>query len=192
MVGHKERAFERVQKRGLVDVAVGIVDEYAGFHVSLCVDVQIVPSTGDTAAHILSVVLEIHGKERFALTEFPDTMVNSLSLFRCGKKLYSGVVSNGHIMEEPAEQRAGINDVIKEFLAADILVIPAGIAGRDSKGKPGVFQKIHGVLYLCVASVSPPSVVGILEAFQGNSRNKVLHAQHFFAEIIVYQRAVCE
>ena len=80
VVGHKERAFERVQKRGLVDVAVGIVDEYAGFHISLCVDVQIVPSTGDTAAHILGVVLEVHGKDRLRLTEFPDTAVNSLSL----------------------------------------------------------------------------------------------------------------
>ena len=175
-----------------MDIAVGIMDKYAGFHVSLCVDVQVIPPSGDAAAHILGVVLEVHGKDRFRLTEFPNTVVNGFSLFRRGKKIHSGVVSNRHVVEEPAEQRAGINDVIKEFLAADILVIPAGIAGGDSKGKLVVFQKIHGVLYLRVASVSPPSVVGLLKAFQGNSRNKVLHAQHFFAEIIVYQRAVCE
>ena len=80
MVGHKERASERVQKGSVVDIAVGIMDKYAGFHVSLCVDVQVIPPSGDAAAHILGVVLEVHGKDRFRLTEFPDTMVNSLSL----------------------------------------------------------------------------------------------------------------
>ena len=47
VIRHEERAFEGIQQAGVVDIAVGVVDEYAGLHIALGVDVQIVPSAGD-------------------------------------------------------------------------------------------------------------------------------------------------
>ena len=62
VVRHEDGTLEGVQQAGVVDVAVGVVDEYAGFHIALGVDVQIVSSAGDAAAYIFRIVLEIHGK----------------------------------------------------------------------------------------------------------------------------------
>ncbi len=67
-----------------MDIAVGIVDEHAGLHIALGVDVQLVPATGNAATHILDIILEVHGEDSFGIAEFPDAVVNGFSLLTAG------------------------------------------------------------------------------------------------------------
>lgn len=85
VVRHEDGTLEGVQQAGIVDVAVGVVDEYAGLHIALGVDVQIVSSAGDASAYIFRIVLEIHGEDGFALTEFPNPVVYLFPLLRGGQ-----------------------------------------------------------------------------------------------------------
>ena len=85
VVRHEDGTLEGVQQAGIVDVAVGVVDEYAGLHIALGVDVQIVSSAGDASAYIFRTVLEIHGEDGFALTEFPNPVVYLFPLLRGGQ-----------------------------------------------------------------------------------------------------------
>ena len=42
------------------------MDEHAGVHIAVGVDVEVAPSAGDAAAHKLAVVLEVHGENGLA------------------------------------------------------------------------------------------------------------------------------
>lgn len=101
MIGHKDRALEGIQQTGVMDVAVGVVNEYAGLHIAFGVDVQIAPPTGDTAAHIFRIVLEIHGEDSFALAEFSNPVVHFFPLLWGRQQLGSRIVAHGHVVEEP-------------------------------------------------------------------------------------------
>jgi hypothetical protein len=56
-----------LQQGLLADVGVGVVDEHAGIHIAVGVDVEIAAAAGDAAAHILRVVLEVHGEQGLRL-----------------------------------------------------------------------------------------------------------------------------
>ena len=47
-----------------MDVSIGIMDKDAGLRIPRRVDVEVVPAAGDASAHILAVVLEVHGEKR--------------------------------------------------------------------------------------------------------------------------------
>ena len=49
VICHENRTLEGIQQTGVMDIAVGIVNEYTGFHIALGIDVQVVASTGNTA-----------------------------------------------------------------------------------------------------------------------------------------------
>lgn len=56
VISHEDGRLEALQQCFFPDVAVGIVDEHTGVHIAVGIDVQIPASSGDTAAHILSVI----------------------------------------------------------------------------------------------------------------------------------------
>ena len=51
------------QQALVMDVGAGVMDEYAGLHIAVGVDVSILAATGDTAVNVLAVVLEVQGVE---------------------------------------------------------------------------------------------------------------------------------
>ena len=78
MVGHKEGAFQRVQQTAIVDVHIGIVDEHTRLHITSGVDMQIVSAPGDTAAHILGIILEVHAEDRLSLPETAHPLIDGI------------------------------------------------------------------------------------------------------------------
>src|SRR5699024_1826088 len=106
MISHEDRALQSFQQGTFADIGVGVVDEYTRLHITFCINMRISSSSGDTSADILCVVLEVHGEDRFGLTELTDPLVNFCTLFRVWKKFRNGSVSYRHIMEEPDEQCA--------------------------------------------------------------------------------------
>ncbi len=94
-----------LQQAPVMDVGIGIVDEHAGLHVAVGVDVEIVAAAGDAAAHKLAVVLEVHGVERVAASRRRSRM-RSIIASRAAPGWASapaGVVAHGHVVEVEAE-----------------------------------------------------------------------------------------
>ena len=192
MISHEDRALQSFQQGTFADIGVGVVDEYTRFHITFCINMKISSSSGDTSADILCVVLEVHGEDRFGLTELTDPLVNFCTLFRVWKKFRNGSVSYRHIMEEPDEQCAGVNDHIKERFTADILIVLACVAGGNTEWEFMLFHQFHCMHYFFVIAAASSSVVGFLKTFQADGRNKILYAEHFVAEIFVDQCSVGE
>ena len=84
MVGHEDGTPQGVQQADLADVGIGVVDEYAGVHVAVGVDVQVAVSPGNAPAHKFRVVLEVHGKEGLFRPHSADPAVDPPALFGCG------------------------------------------------------------------------------------------------------------
>ena len=67
---------------GCSRVHVGVVDKHAGLHIALGVDVEIPPAAGDAAAHVLRVILEVHGEDGLRAAEGPDVLIHLRALLR--------------------------------------------------------------------------------------------------------------
>lgn len=134
VIGLEKGTFQSLQKGVVVDVHVGVMDEHAGLHVALGVDMQVPSAAGNAAAHVLCVVLEVHAEDGLALTVGADSVVHLLALLRVREQLQGGVTAHGHIVEEPHEESAAVDHKVKELLTAQILIILAGVAGGDSEG----------------------------------------------------------
>ena len=94
VVSHEQRAVQNFQNRLVVDVGVGVVDEHAGLGVTGRVDVEVVATAGDAAAHELAVVLEVHGIEGdVALrgAQIADPFDHVLALLRGGQRCRTGM-----------------------------------------------------------------------------------------------------
>ena len=50
------------QQALVMDVGTGVMDEYAGLHIAVGVDVSILAAAGDTAVNVLAVVLEVNAE----------------------------------------------------------------------------------------------------------------------------------
>ncbi len=192
VVGHEQGRAQGIQQGSVVDVAVGVMDEHTGLHIALGVDVQIVPAAGDAAVDVLGVVLEVDGEDGLVGAVFPDLMVDVGALLRAGQKLGCCVVAHGHIVEEPGEQCTGIDHVIEEPLAGDVLVVDRGIAGGDAEGQTMLLQQAHGVCYLLIDALAPAGVVGLLEALQRDGGDEVFDPEHFLTEGFINQGAIGE
>ena len=95
-------------------------------------------------------------------------------------------------MEEPDEQCAHLDDLIVEGLAADVVEVDAGVAGRDAEGQLVAAQQLHGVNDLLVGAFAAAAVVGLLKALQADGGDEVLHPQHLLTEGLVDQGTVGE
>lgn len=85
LVSLKQRLAQAFEQGLFVDICVGVVDEYAGFHVAVRVNMAVKPSSGDASSDIGSVILEINGEDRLAAfhgADLPDAVIHAFPLFR--------------------------------------------------------------------------------------------------------------
>src|SRR5699024_1877412 len=134
---------------------------------------------GDASAHIFPVVLEIHTEDRLGLPEMADPVVHFLPLLRRRKQIRHRAVPYRHIVEIPYEEGATLDHHVIKIFTAHIREILACIAYGYTERKIMFFHKRHCPAHLVVYAASSPSVVGLLESFQTDGRDEILHAQHF-------------
>lgn len=65
MILFKERALQDLKDGFIPDVGVREMDEYAGLRISVGIDVEVISSACNAAAHVLAVILEVHRIERY-------------------------------------------------------------------------------------------------------------------------------
>ena len=143
VIGHEDGTAHHIQQAHVPDIGVGIVDEHAGVAVTVGVDVQIPPSAGDTAAHILAIVLEVHGEDGLSGADVPDPVIHEFPLLRVGQQLRRGIVAHGHIVEVPHESRTPLHHLVDELVGADGVQILAGIAAGQTEGQVLFLQDCH-------------------------------------------------
>ena len=87
MISLEKRALQCFQQRAVMDIGVGVVDEYTRLHIALGIDVQITASACDTSTYELSVVLEVHTEDRFLSAHLTDSVVHYFTLFGLQQQL---------------------------------------------------------------------------------------------------------
>ena len=166
------------------------MNEHAGVHITVGIDVQIPAAAGNTATHILRVVLEVHGEQGLLRPVLPDAVIGSDPLLRRGQQLRRSVIAHRHIVEVPNEIAAQADQLIEERLRGNGLEIGAGVAGGNPVDQLFLVQQIDGLHDLAVHAVAAPTICGALGALQGNRGDKVLHPQHLVRKSLVDQCGV--
>ena len=118
-IGLEDRLLQALEQRLVLDVGVGIVDEDARLHVSPGVDVAKDAPSRYTAADILAVVLEVHGKDRLPTgnaTHLADTMEHVLTLLDRWHEVGIGALSHRHVVEVPCKASPFGDDGIKVLI----------------------------------------------------------------------------
>jgi len=112
-----------------VDVDVRVVDKGAGLDIPGGGDMKIAFAPCDAAISILTVVPEVHGKQRLGSPDFMDAFVHKSSLLRCNQKVSPGAFSYRDIGKIPGIAAATLNHIVNKFIGNHILGIIAVIAG---------------------------------------------------------------
>ena len=192
-VCHEQRLLQRSQQIHFLDIGTRIMDEYAGLHIPIGIDMTVVSAACDTATHIFTIVLEVKGEDGLATlhgTDFTDAVVHILSLIRIRKQLTGCLISYRHIMEIPAESGALFNDHIQEFITGDYLIVFAGVADRSTEDQTVLLHQIHCMHDLIKHALATAQIVYFIEAFQADSYGEVTYALHILTEFFIDQGAV--
>ena len=131
-----------------MDVAVRVVDEHTRLCIAGGIDMEIVAAACNTAAYILSIVLEVHGEERniaFCRAQIADTLDHVAALFRRGQQLRRRIIAHRHIVEVEAKVCSLVGQHPQEPVAGDRLQVGTGIADGGAEQDAVGTQTIHGI-----------------------------------------------
>ena len=133
MISHKEGALQAFNQTHLMNVGSGIVDENAGIHITVGINVKVIAPAGNTSPNVLGVILEINREDRLVGPDPANPVVDLFPLIGIDQQLYAGIIAHGHIMEEPGEFRPPVKKIIHIFFCSDGIVILTGIAGGGAE-----------------------------------------------------------
>ena len=67
IICHKQRGVQNLKQAARPDVGIRIMNEYTRLCITICIDVEVVTSTGNTSADIFPIILEIHGENALTM-----------------------------------------------------------------------------------------------------------------------------
>ena len=164
MISHEQRLFQDLKDRVLVNISVRIVDKYAWFCITVCIDMEVVSSTGDTSAYELTVILEIHSEDSrtvFHVTDLSYTILYINSLFRIQEQINGCCISNRHVVEVQCVTASFFYEHLNEVFACNALVVGACVADRCTEYKTMLFQKIHRMHNFVVYTFATTHIIDI-------------------------------
>ncbi len=186
---------EALEQRLLLDVDVGVVNKDAGLHVAAGVDVAIHTAAGDAAAHVLAVILEVHGKDRLAAldgADLADALEHVLALLDGRAKVDRGALADGHVVEVPGPAATLLDDLVEVLVGADHLGVGAGVGRGRAVEQAVCVHEVEGAHDLLVGPVAAATVVGVLRALKRDAEDDVAHALDLVAEGLVNKGGVGE
>ena len=191
----EQRLLQALQQALLLDVCSGVVDEHAGLNVTAGIDVAVHASAGNAAAHVLAIVLEVHGEDLLAALDaahLANAILHVRALLDSGHQIGIGTGADRHVMEVPDETAALVDDHVKVLVGADGFHIVARVCNGDAVDQAMRAQLVQRVHNLVERTVAAAAVVGILEAFQGDGERDVAQLADLLAELVVDQACVRE
>lgn len=183
------------QQALVMDVGAGVMDEYAGLHIAVGVDVSILAAAGDTAVNVLAVVLEVNAENLLAAGKAADlayTLDHVLTLFGIQHQVNVSTIADGHIVEVPVEAHAVADEHIHEFIAGNSLVVGGSVADGGTKQQAVLFHDVHSVHNALEHAFAAAAVGGIIQALNGQEESHVADFLDFLAESIVDQSTIGE
>ena len=93
-------------------------------------------------------------------------------------------------MEVPDEVGTHFNQAVVVCFGGDGFKVDPGVAGGNAVEQFLPVQQLHGLGGLAVNTLTPAAVGGLLEAFQGNGGDEVLHPEHFVGKLLINEGAV--
>ncbi len=173
-----------------MDIAVRIMNKGTGFNITICIDMQISSSTGDTSVHIFPVVPEIHGEQLFGVAEFANLTIHKLTLLCCHHQIRNRIHAYRHISKVPCELRSLVNQEIRKFLTADYFGVGSCIAKGGAKRQLFASEKVHGLNHLLIGSLPASGIRCFLKSLNADGRHKIFDAQHLVGKVLIYQGTV--
>ena len=172
------------------------MDEDAGLHVAAGVDVAVRTAAGDAAAHVLAVVLEVHGEDGLATldgTDLADAVEHVLALLDRGHEVGIGAVADGHVVEVPRIAAALGDDQVHELVGRDALDVGAGIAGGRAVEQAVLVHEVEGIHDLLERALAATAVVdrGLI-GLERHGEDDVTETLDLLAERLVDEAGVGE
>lgn len=179
----------------LIDVSTGVMNEYAGFHIAIRVNVAVVSAAGYAAADVLAIVLEVQGHEGFPCFQFPDftNPVNHVSpLLPGGQEIQGCSLAYRHVMEVPGVPGAFADEHIDEIIGCDGFNILTGVADGCAVDDTVFMEQVHGMHDFVEMAFAPTTVVYFSPPFNGDGEGQVSYFADLLAEIAIDEGAVGE
>ena len=162
MVSHEQRLFQDLENCILVNISIRVMNKYAWFCITVCINMEVVSSTCDTSSYEFTIVLEVHGKDSravFHITDLSYTILHINTLFRIQKQINGSCVSNRHIVEIQSVTSSFVDEHLDERFTGNALVVCACVADGSTKYKSVLFEQIHRMHNFVVYTVSTTHVV---------------------------------
>ena len=169
---------------------LGINDLRAHFS-TMGVDMKVVSSSCDAAAHIFPVVLKVHGKERDVTLRAPnpaDPIDDRTALLHTWHKSGDSVLADRHIVEIKAEESPFAGDKAEEFIAGNGINILTGITDGDPERDPALAKQIHRAHDSRIVSLAAARVVRIRRSFDRQKEHEVAEPECVPAQLFIDQR----
>ena len=171
------------------------MNEHARLYIAVGIDVAVTLTARHAAMYKFTIVLEIDGKQFFTALDtanLTDLMIHVLSLLRTQQQLCARVDADRHIMEEPREHAALVDQHIQEFIAGNRQIILAGIADGNTKRNVMCVHQIHRCERLLIMSRASSAVIAFFKALNADRNEEVSNSQKVLTELLIDQRAVGE
>ena len=171
------------------------MNEHTRLYIAVCIDVHVIPSSGNTASDKLTVILKIHCKDLFAAlfsTDLADSVIHVLSLLLRRKQFRRRLISNRHIVEVPGITAPLLDDHIEERITCDGLNILARVADRCAENQTVLLHQIHGMHDLFKASGATAGIIDFLISLQTDRYREIADPHHLFTKCFIDQRTVCK
>ena len=176
-----------------MDIGIGVVDEHARLCITGRVDVEVVASAGNAAAHELAIVLEVHRVERdIALfrAQIADAVDHIFTLLRGRHQFGRCVVAHGHVVEVEAEVCALLTQETHELIVGNSFDIIAGVADGRAEHDAVLLEQIHSMHNSGIVPLTAAGIVGLRGALDGQHEGNVAQTHHLFAERLIDEGGV--
>ena len=114
-----------------MNVSIGIMDKYTRFCITICIDVEVVSSSGDTSTNKFPIILEVHSEDSramFHVTDLSYTVLHINTLFRIQQQINRCCISNRHVMEVQSITATLINKHLNKLITGNALIVGTCIA----------------------------------------------------------------
>ena len=178
-----------------MDVGAGVMDEYAGLHISGRIDMCVLPPSCNTSVDIFAVILEVNAENLLTTgqaTDLANSVDHILSLLCVQHQIHVCTITDRHIMEVPVETDAVADQHVDELVACNSLVVLTRITNGSTIKQSMLLHQIHCMHHLVEYALPTTVICCIPDAFDGNKECHISDLLYLLTELLIDQGSVGE